>query len=110
MELLDRVKDRLEDEANVPEEEQEALNRRLSDYIRTISDRICLRVGAPVLPQSLESVAVDASVKMYRRFCYEGISSENDGGVTASFVEDVLNEYAQEFAAYNRLQRKVRFL
>lgn len=108
--LLERVKDRLGAEAVALDGEQEALDRRLRDYIQTVSDRICLRTGASVLPQALESVAVDAAVKMYRRFCYEGISSENDGGVSASFVEDVLNEYAADFEAYRRSERRVRFL
>lgn len=108
--LLERLKDRLGDEAIAQDNEQEALDRRLLDYIQTVSDRIALRVGAPELPNSLESVAVDAAVKMFRRFCYEGISSENDGGVSVNFVEDVLNEYAAEFEAYKRNERRVRFL
>lgn len=108
--LLSRVKDRLGDEATAPDGEQAALEARLLDYIKTVSDRICLRTGAPLLPQAFESIVVDAAVKMYRRFCYEGISSENDGGVSASFVEDVLNEYAADFEAYRRRERRVRFL
>lgn len=106
--LSDRVKLRL------PEESNEDL---LSELIITVSDRLCLRLGAETLPSIFGSVAVDAVVKMYRRIYYEGISSENVTGISDSFVDDILAEYDTEIEGYKEQQansgegtRLVRFL
>ena len=106
--LLDRVKLRL------PEENNEAL---LSELITTITDRLCLRLGAETLPNMFASVAVDAVVKMYRRIYYEGISAENVTSISNSFVDDILAEYETEIEGYKEQQanagagqRLVKFL
>lgn len=88
MEVLERVKNRLQDAAISDEV--------LEDYIHTISDRLCLRLGVGTLPNLFESICVDAVVKMYRRTYYEGISSEGAANISTTFVDDVLAEYAQE--------------
>lgn len=78
----------------------------LEQYIDTAADRICLRLGTDSLPAAFETIAADAAVKMHRRRYYEGIRSEpSDSSVTISFVEDVLDEYAAEFAQYIQQQR-----
>lgn len=84
----------------------EALKRRipdavvtdavLIDYIQTVSDRLCLRLGTDNLPELFNSICVDAAVKVYRRTYYEGISSESAASISTSFVDDVLAEYTQE--------------
>lgn len=106
--LLDRVKLRL------PEEKDEAL---LKEFITTISDRLCLRLGVETLPFIFFSVAVDAAVKMYRRVYYEGIASENVTSISSSFVDDILAEYDTEIREYKDRQantgegaRLVKFL
>ena len=45
-------------------------------------------------------------MKLWRRWNYEGISSENGDTISTSFVEDVLAEYDDEFAAYAEQQDK----
>ena len=47
---------------------------------------------------------MDAVVKMYRRTYYEGISSEGVANISTSFVEDILDEYAEEIARYRDQQ------
>lgn len=76
----------------------------LKECIQTISDRLCLRLGAEKLPKPFESVCVDAVVKMYRRAYYEGMSSEGVANISTSFVEDILNEYTNEIAQYREQQ------
>lgn len=93
MEILERVKVRLSGEA--VEDDQ------LQEMIQTVSDRLCIRLGEDSLPALFESICVDAVVKMYRRMYYEGISSENGGNLSTSFVEDILNEYAEEIDGWN---------
>lgn len=92
--------------------EEDINDNLLREYIQTAKDRLCLRLGTDTLPYEFNSICVDAVVKMYRRYCYEGISSENDGGLSVTFAEDVLSEYAAEIEAYrDKTQRRaVKFI
>lgn len=83
---------------------------KLNTYIFTVSDRLCIRLGTDKLPENFYTICADAVVKMHRRFCYEGISSENDGGITVSFADSVLSEYEKEISDYVSAKRRVRFL
>lgn len=93
--ILSRVTTRLGNEENSPE--------IVADIVQTIIDRICLRVGVAndaEFPALLYSVAVDASVKAYRRYYFEGIQKESAGGIDTTFVNDILDEYAEELGAW----------
>ena len=90
MELLERVKIRLAGES--------VDDQQLLEIIQAISDRLCIRLGEDVLPAIFTSICIDAVVKMYRRIYYEGVSSENSGSLSTTFVEDVLAEYAGEIS------------
>lgn len=96
MELIDRVRRR------IPEEE--VSSEVLDEYIRIVSDRLCLRLSVDNLPTLFESICVDAVVKMHRRAYYEGITSEGAANITTSFVDDVLSEYADEITLYRERQ------
>ena len=76
----------------------------LTEYIDTMSDRLCLRLGTNILPRLFESICVDAVVKMHRRAYYEGITSEGAANISTTFVDDVLSEYADEIALYREQQ------
>lgn len=105
-EILKRVKTRL------PELSDKANDELLNELVLTIKDRLLIRLGAgEQLPASFNSICVDATIKLYRRMYYEGISSENGGNISTSFVEDILNEYQREIDGYNaRSSRVVSFL
>ena len=92
MDLLDRVRVR------IPEDT--VGDDLLNEYISTVSDRLCLRLGADELPAPFCSICVDAVVKMVRRTYYEGISSEGVTNLSTTFIEDILNEYAEEIENY----------
>lgn len=96
MEILDRVRLR------IPKEE--ASEDLLLDYIDTISDRLCIRLGVDSLPDVFSSICADAAIKMYRRIYYEGISSEGSANISTSFVEDILAEYNSEISEYKNCQ------
>lgn len=87
-ELLQRLKTRLPD--------TELTDEQLIEYLQTMSDRLCLRLGVELLPALFSSICVDATVKMVRRTYYEGISSEGVANISTSFVDDILAEYAGE--------------
>ena len=84
-ELLARLKIRLP--------QTELTETQIKEYIVTVSDRLCLRLGVDSLQPLFESVCVDATVKMIRRIYYEGISSEGVANISTSFVDDILAEY-----------------
>ncbi|MBQ8514634.1 MAG: hypothetical protein IJ496_04490 [Ruminococcus sp.] len=92
MTVTERVQLRLQGEA-----EDTALLQELCDLAAV---RICLRAGESELPALLEPIAADVVVKLFRRWNYEGISSEGADTISTTFVEDVLKEYADEFQAY----------
>ena len=109
MELIDRLRVRIPDTSLEDSE--------LKEYLSTVSDRLCLRLGAEKLPPLFESICVDAAVKMVRRTYYEGISSEGVANISTSFVDDILAEYAGEIedwknsqAASGNSNKVVRFL
>lgn len=95
-ELLVRLKTRLPN--------TELFDCELLEYLSTISDRLCLRLGAEELPPLFGSVCVDATVKMIRRIYYEGISSEGVANISTSFVDDILAEYADEISDWKAAQ------
>ena len=77
MDILQRVRIRITD-PNVSDE-------LLNEYIQTIMDRLCLRLGAETLPAAFDSVCVDAVIKMVRRTYYEGISSESVANLSSDW-------------------------
>lgn len=87
-ELLQRLFVRLPD--------TQLTDEQLAEYLQTMSDRLCLRLGVETLPSIFNSICVDATVKMVRRTYYEGISSEAVANINTSFVDDILAEYAGE--------------
>lgn len=107
--FLQRLKIRLPD--------TDLTDQYLLEYLQTVSDRLCLRLGAETLPALFGSVCVDATVKMIRRTYYEGISSESVASISTSFVDDILAEYAGEIGDWKSKQadtgnnqKVVRFL
>jgi len=93
MAVLDRVKVRLADETPLDEP-------FITEAITLVSDMLKLRLGVSEIPSMFDSIVVDAVVKVHRRKYYEGISSENSGGTSVSFSEDILKEYEQVIQAY----------
>ena len=74
----------------------------VQNYIDTITARLCLRLGAETLPSVFETICADATVKMWRRTYYEGISSEGSANITTSFVEDILAESPGGFMGFEK--------
>ena len=72
----------------------------IQDYVRIITDRLCLRLHEEYLPKRFEGIAADATVKLYRRAMFEGIKSEWTADLKTEFIEDILSEYAAEINSY----------
>ena len=95
-ELLQRLKIRLTD--------TKLTDEQLAEYIQTVSDRLCIRLGVETLPAIFSSICVDATVKMIRRIYYEGISSESVANINTAFVDNILAEYADEIDGWKGSQ------
>lgn len=95
-ELLQRLKIRLPD--------TQLIDEQLMEYLQTMSDRLCLRLGAETLPALFNSICVDATVKMVRRTYYEGITSERVVNIDTTFADNILAEYADEISDWKTSQ------
>lgn len=87
----------------------------IEEYLMTVIDRLCIRLGCDELPERGESIAVDATMKALRLRGYEGSSSEavsDEGSFSVSFIDDVLSAYSSDIAALRRMlgSSGVRFL
>lgn len=103
--VLSRIKIRL-----TAESYDEAV---LGELAQTTLDRLSIRLGVneDTFPSSFYSIAVDATVKSFRRLYYEGITSEGVANLSTSFVDDILSEYACEIELYRKEHGEVvRFL
>lgn len=87
----------------INEEDNTISDERIFHWCSTVESRLNLRLGTNVLPFQFEHIAIEASIELFRRYSYEGISTENDGGLSVSFVEDILNKYASEISAYKAI-------
>lgn len=99
--LENRIKVRFLDDEVKPNDEV------IKEMITTIRDRLLIRLDANDLPDTANSLVVEASVKALRLRGYEGSTSESssDGGsISNSFIDDVLSAYAEEI---NSLYRQV---
>lgn len=73
----------------------------LLEKIKVASDRICLRIGEEHLPEKLESIAVEVSLKLIRRRYFEGVGSETmKNEVRVDLEKNILAEYEGELQAY----------
>lgn len=104
MNLIERVKTRLTNDEVIPEDNV------INELILTVADRVNLLLGTDELPEQMNSVVVDAVIKMIRKQYYEGISSESSGSISTSFVDNILAEYSAEIEAYKFGRKKVRFI
>ena len=102
-EVIEAIKMRLQDE-NVNES-------LIYELIELVHDRLLLRLQVDVLPTCFLSILKDATIKLYRKSYFEGITSESSDGLTTTFVDDVLSEYAFEISEYRKKRNgKVKFL
>lgn len=87
----------------IKEEDSTISDELIYHWCATVESRLNLRLGTNDLPIEFEHIAVEACIELFRRYSYEGISAENDGGLSVSFVEDILNKYANEISAYKAM-------
>lgn len=82
----------------------------IEEYLRTVQDRLLIRLDTEEVPERGFSIVVDATMKALRLRGFEGSRSESlaDGGsFSNSFIDDVLDAYSAEIAALKKVEHKV---
>jgi hypothetical protein len=92
--MLDDVQERVQNRMNGENYDETIMD----EVIQTVTDRLCLRLGVmeETFPDVFKSVVVDASVKLWRRRYYEGMTAEWQASLKNEFVTDILAEYQDE--------------
>ena len=102
MTIYERVKARLDGVEDVPSDAW------VAEAIKTLSDRVCMRIGVGELPAMAASIVADAMVKAVNRRFDEGITFESEGQgdvMSVTFVDDLLSEYDRELSALADMAR-----
>ena len=86
----------------IPEIKDDLLN----EFVQTAKDRINLRLGLTEFPSELESIAVEVVCAMYNRKYHVGVKSETADTFSVSFVDDLLEEYEEDFKRYLEMKEK----
>lgn len=82
-------------------DEEHPTDAAIEEMLRSVKDRILIRIGADELPEKAESIVVDVTVRALRLRGFEGSTSESsaDGGsFSNSFIDDVLTGYETDLA------------
>ena len=90
-------------EARVLIREPSVETKLAKEYIQTAIDRIKLRLRIKAYDERLNSIVVDVALAMYRKAYHEGIKSESVDVLSVTFVDDLLAEYKEDFAAFKAL-------
>lgn len=75
--------------------------KAVKEMLRSVTDRVLIRIGSDELPRKAESIVVDATVRALRLRGFEGSTSESsaDGGsFSNSFIDDILSGYEADIA------------
>ena len=92
-----------------------ALDSQLNIIIANATARLKMLLGGLDVPESLNYVVTEASVKRFNRIGSEGITSHTVEGESMSFTDDDFAEFAGDIQAYldsvaAAKKGKVRFL
>ena len=92
--MLNGIQDRVQNRMNGEDYDDTIMD----EIIQTVIDRLSLRLGVTeeTFPDVFKSVVVDASVKLWRRRYYEGMTAEWMSSLKNEFVTDILAEYQDE--------------
>lgn len=82
------------------------LDSQLNDFIKRITDRLLLRLGAPTLPVELQFIVVECTVKRFNLKGNEGMASYSQEGESITY-SNLLDEYKDDIALWVRAQDKL---
>ena len=80
----------------------------LKSLLQDAEDTVLDMIGRDVLPQRLESVVVELALIAYNRQGTEGETSRSEGGMSASFLNDLPPYMQRRLLNYPRKVRVMR--
>lgn len=93
----------------------DGLDKKLDVIVELTQKRLKARLGVSTVPDELEYIVIEVSIKRYNRIGSEGVSSHSVEGESMSFSDDDFNEFSEDIATWLSNQKeakkgRVRFL
>ena len=99
-EVLEEVKRSLEIEKD------KTLDSQLKDFIKRISNQLCVRLGfLTEVPEDLNYIVVECTIKRFNRKGDEGMSSYSQEGESITYGK-LLDEFEDDITAYKDKQKE----
>ena len=100
--------DRLKVKLSLTDNEQDAL---LEILLEDASNSICLYISQDTLPEKLQWVAEEITIKRYRKIGSEGLKAESIDVIKNDFESNPIGEYKKFLDEYKASRgKKVRFI
>ncbi|WP_270328979.1 phage head-tail connector protein [Enterococcus malodoratus] len=88
------------------EVDDEELDKQLIDFIKRISSQLCVRLGfLESVPEALNYIVVECTIKRFNRKGDEGMSSYSQEGESITYGK-LLDEFGDDITAYKDKQKE----
>lgn len=88
------------------EVDDEDLDKQLIDFIKRISSQLCVRLGfLERVPEALNYIVVECTIKRFNRKGDEGMSSYSQEGESITYGK-LLDEFEDDITAYKDKQKE----
>ncbi|MBL1225371.1 phage head-tail connector protein [Enterococcus sp. BWR-S5] len=86
--------------------EDTEIDKQLEDFIKRISSQLCVRLGfLESVPETLNYIVVECTIKRFNRKGNEGMNSYGQEGESISYGQ-LLDEFEDDIEAYNYKQKE----
>lgn len=89
-------------------------DEKLKSVIKLTSARLASLLGTDGVPEEMEYIAIEASIRRFNRIGSEGMSSHNVEGESISYKDNDFADFMDEIEAYRSKNenpvRRLRFL
>ena len=97
------------------EETDTGADKRLNLILKNTRQQLTAKLGGVDIPESLDYIILEVSIKRFNRLGSEGLSSHTVEGEALSFVDDDFNSFSDDIQTFLNSQEestkgKVRFL
>ncbi len=97
------------------EENDTGADKRLELIVKNARQQLEAKLGGLDIPESLDYIILEVSIKRFNRIGSEGLTSHTVEGEALSFVDDDFNSFSDDIQTYLNSQKestkgKVRFL
>lgn len=98
--------DYLEEVKRSLEIDNNEIDLQLEDFIKRISSQLCVRLGfLKSVPETLDYIVVECTIKRFNRKGNEGMSSYGQEGESISYGK-LLDEFEDDISAYKEKQKE----